>query len=215
MKAQACIFDFDGVVIDSEKYHHLAWEDVARDLGVEYTYQEYLPMKSAGRAIVIPYLLKKAGIEMTPQLYDHCLELRAKYAEKAMQHLNEKDITPGVVQFVDLLHKNGIPCAVASSSALAHLTAKRFHLFELFDHFIDGEANLPYKPSPELFLYVAKLLNTAPQNCIVFEDSINGLKAAKSANMHCIGIQTYFTNLADRIIDDFIGADLTLLEFGE
>ncbi len=215
MRAKACIFDFDGVVIDSEKYHHQAWEKVAHEMGVEFSYREYLPYKSAGRAVVIPYLLKKAGIRVMPQLYEKWYKIREEEVTKALLQLNEKDVTDGIVDFLELLHKNNIPCAVASSSALAHVTAQRFHLFELFDEFVDGETKLPNKPQPDLFLRAAELLNTAPQNSVVFEDSINGLTAAKNAQMHCVGIQTYFTDIADKIIDNFVGADLNLLDFGD
>ena len=215
MKATACIFDFDGVIVDSEKYHHIAWECIAQDLGVPFTYEEYTPMKSAGRQVVIPYLFNKAGVTLTPQLFDHYIELRGKKIAEVIQQVSEKDIIPGVVTFVRLLKQNHIPCAVASASVQASATAKRFGLYNLFDAFVDGNAHLPHKPAPDIFLHAASLLNAKPSTCVVFEDSLNGLRAAKSANMHVIGIATHFSTLADKIIDDFTGADLRLLEFEE
>lgn len=214
MEAKACIFDFDGVVIDSEKYHHQAWEKVAHIIGVDFPYEEYMPLKSAGRQVVIPYLFNKANKTLTPELYQKYYDIREAEVTAALSNLSEKDVTPGLIDFLALLHKNGIVCSVASSSALAHVTAKRFGLYNLFDAFVDGELHLPNKPAPDLFLHAASLLNTAPQQCVVFEDSINGLRAAKNANMKCVGIQTHFTDIADKIIDDFVGADLSLLHFG-
>lgn len=132
---------------------------------------------------------------------------------QALAALSPKDVTPGLTDFLALLRRSGIKTAVASSSAAAHVTAKRFGLFDKFDAFVDGESNLPNKPNPHLFLRAAQLLHTEPCDCVVFEDSINGLKAAKAAGMHSVGIQTYFTDMSDKIIDDFTDADLTLLQF--
>lgn len=213
MNAKACIFDFDGVVVDSEKYHHLAWEQIAADMGVDFSYEEYAPLKSAGRQVVIPYLLKKAGKPVTPQLFEHYRALRGERIAEALLQLSEKDVMPGIVEFVRLLKNNGIPCAVASSSAAATETAKRFGLYPLFDAFTDGNDHLPNKPAPDLFLHAASLLHTDPRDCVVFEDSLNGLIAAKNARMHVIGVATRFTDLADKIIDTFEESDLQLLQF--
>ena len=213
MKAKACIFDFDGVIMDSEKYHHVGWERIAADIGVPFTYEEYAPMKSAGRQVVIPYLFQKAGKALTPQLFEYYYTMRAQEVEIAMQQLSADDIIPGVVDFLRLLKQNGIPCAVASASATAKSNAQKFGLYDLFDVFLDGNDGLPHKPAPDLFLQTARLLNTPPTDCVVFEDSLNGLTAAKNAEMRLIGVKTHFTTLPDKVIDDFIGADLRLLEF--
>lgn len=213
MVTKACIFDFDGTVIDSEKYHYIAWREVANAVGTDISYEEYLPFKSAGRRVVIPYLFNKAGKTLTEKLYDKFHTLRQERILLALSLLNESDIMPGVIDYVRFLKSKGIKCAVASSSAAAHVTAERFGIFDLFDAFIDGEANLPNKPNPDLFLAAAKMLNVKPVDCVVFEDSINGLKAGKNANMKVIGFQTHFTDIADRIIDDFSTATLDTVIF--
>lgn len=210
---KACIFDFDGVVVDSEKYHHLGWQWVAQELGVDITYEEYAPFKSAGRAKTIPYLFEKAGRVMQEGDYEKYSRIREEKIAVAISKLNEKDVMPGVVDFVKLLKSNGIKVAVASASASSNKVAKRFGLYDLFDAFVDGEAKRLAKPNPDIFLYTAKLLGVEPHDCVVFEDSINGVLAAKNAQMKCVGFQTYFTDKADKIIDSFVGADLQLLNF--
>lgn len=210
---KACIFDFDGTIIDSEKYHYEAWNNVARSIGADFTYEEYLPFKSAGRKVVIPYLLNKVGLLCTDELYDECYRLREEEIAKTLKKLNHDDLIKGVVDFIKLLKENGILVAVASSSASATVTAKRFDIYDLFDAFVDGNALLAAKPKPDIFLYVARLLGVKPENCVVFEDSINGLKGGKNAKMKVVGIGTYFTDIADKIIDDFKGADLKTIEF--
>lgn len=209
---KACIFDFDGVIIDSEKYHHLGWLWVAQELGVDFSYEEYAPLKSAGRATVIPYLFEKAGKPLQEGDIEKYFQIRAEKIDVALAKLNENDILTGVVDFIKLLKSNGIKVAVASASASSNKVAKRFGLYELFDVFVDGEAKRLAKPNPDIFLYTAGLLGVAPNECVVFEDSINGVLAANNAQMKCVGIQTYFTDKADKIIDGFVGADLQILE---
>ncbi len=213
MLIKACIFDFDGTLIDSEKYHHEAWQKIALNMGTDLSYEEYLPLKSAGRQVVIPYLLKKAGFTVTDELYKKYYDMRAEEILKSIEKLNENDVMKGAIDFINLLKNNGIFTAVASSSAAAHVVAKRFEIFDYFDVFVDGEAKLPNKPQPDIFLHTARLLGVEPRSCVVFEDSINGLKGGKAANMKVIGLQTYFTDLADKIIDDFSTADLKTIEF--
>ena len=210
---KACIFDFDGVIVDSEKYHHLAWQWVAEEIGTTISYDEYAPFKSAGRAKVIPYLFEKAGKTMNQGDLEKFSQIRQQKINVAITKLNKEDIIAGVVEFVQLLRSKGIKCAVASASASSHKVAKRFGLYELFDAFVDGEAMLPHKPAPDIFFHTAQLIGVEPSKCVVFEDSINGILGAKNAGMKCIGVQTYFTDKADKIIDNFVNLDLSLLEF--
>lgn len=212
MDIQACIFDFDGVVVDSEKYHHLAWQWVAEKIGTTISYDEYAPLKSAGRKTVIPYLFAKAGRTLTDADYEYYAQLREQMAHKALAQLSSGDIMPGLVDFVRLLKANGIRCAVASASSSSHLVAARFGLYNLFDVFVDGTAGRAAKPDPDIYLYTASRLGVEPKACVVFEDSISGVKGALAAGMHCIGIQTNFTDKADKIIDNFEGATLSLLQ---
>lgn len=215
MDIKACIFDFDGVVIDSEKYHHLAWQWVADDIGASFSYEEYAPFKSAGRQKVIPYLFDKAGKQMRDGDMEKYCQMREEKIAIALSRLSQNDVMDGVVDFIRLLKANGILCAVASASTSSHIVAKRFGIFDMFDVFVDGEAKLPHKPNPDIFLHTATMLGVSPSQCVVFEDSLNGVAGAKNAGMKCIGVQTYFTDKADKIIDGFVGADVSLINFGE
>lgn len=210
----ACIFDWDGVIVDSEKYHYIAWTAIAEEIGTEFTYAEYEPFKSAGRAKVIPYLFAKAHRKMTDEDLARYSALREQMITEVLNsRLNTNDIAVGVVEFIKLLKRNNIKCAVASASALSRSAAKQLGLLKLFDAFVDGRAGLPHKPNPDIFIYTARLLNVTNTECALFEDSINGVLAAKNADMKCIGIKTYFTDKADKIIDGFDGANMSLLRF--
>lgn len=208
---KACIFDFDGVVVDSERYHYLGWLAVAQEIGTTLTYDEYAPFKSAGRTQMIPYLFEKAGKKMQADDYEKFCSIREEKIAVEIAKLNEHDVMAGIVEFLQLLRTNGIKTAVASASASSKGVAKRFGLYDLFDAFVDGNDKLPRKPNPDIYLEAARRLNIAPSDCVVFEDSIVGVNGAKNANMYCVGFQTHFTDLADTIIDTFVGLDISIL----
>ncbi len=211
---KACIFDFDGVVVDSEKkYHYLGWQLVAKEIGADFSYEEYCPFKSAGRAKVIPYLFEKVGKVATDEDIAIYSKLRQEKMDFAFANVSEKDIMPGVIDFINLLKSHGIKVGVASASASSSGVAKRLNIFDLFDTFVDGNAGCRHKPSPDIFLLCASNLCIEPSECVVFEDSINGVKGAINAGMKVVGVQTHFTDLADKIIDDFTDCDLTTLQF--
>lgn len=208
---KACIFDFDGVIVNSEKYHHRAWQWLADELGVEFSYEEYAPFKSAGRQKVIPYLFEKAGKTLTEKDLAYYSQLREQHATVALSQLSKKDLMPGAMDFVARMKAQGIKCAVASASSSSHNVAKRLGIYDMFDLFADGETKLPHKPQPDIFLFVARQLNVEPSDCVVFEDSANGINAAINAKMHVIGVRSYFTTLAP-VIDDFVNLTIQKVE---
>lgn len=211
----ACIFDFDGVIMDSEKYHHVGWQKVADSLGVEFSYEEYCPLKSAGRKVVIPYLLKKAGKTATPEEFERLNNLRVESMSKQILQVKKEDILPGVIDFIRLLKENGIRTAVASASVHSKGLAKRFGLLPLFEVFVDGNEGLPHKPAPDIFLHAAKLLGVNPKDCVGLEDSAQGIAAVKAAGMKCIGVQADFCNLQDVNIQTFVGQTLDIVALDE
>ena len=209
---KACIFDFDGVIVDSERYHYLGWLEVAKVIGTTLTYEEYAPFKSAGRIKMIPYLFEKAGRKMQEGDLETYSRIREEKIAVEIAKLNKSDIMDGIVDFLKLLNANNTPCAVASASASSTGVAKRFDLYRYFQAFVDGNDKLPRKPKPDIYLEAAKRLGVAPCDCVVFEDSILGVQGAKNANMYCVGFQTHFTDIADTIIDTYVGLDLKILD---
>ena len=211
--AKACIFDFDGVLVDSEKYHYRSYLVIADLIGVEFSYEEYSPFKSGGRQKVFQYLFAKAGKTMTQEDYDKCCRLRDEtYETGCFKELSPKDIIEGAIEFVELCKSNGLKVAVVSSGKTSAKVAKDFGIYHLFDAFVDGLCGLPLKPNPDMYLFAAKRLGVEPSDCVVIEDAINGILGAKNANMRCIGFQTHFTDEVDKIIDTFVGADLSILD---
>lgn len=213
--AKGCIFDFDGVVMDSERYHYEAWKEVADHVGLEFTEQDYFPFKSTGRQIIIDYMIKRSGKKYTPQLYDEMYRLRAEAYGGRADKLTADMTINGVREFLQLLRDNNILCAVASASASAGILIKRFGLDKYFDTVLDGTSPLPPKPNPAIYLECAKRLNLDPSRCAVFEDALCGVEGALSAGMHTVGVGRYLEGKADKVIENFAGCDLSLIDFKE
>lgn len=182
------IFDFDGVVADTERYHFAAWNRAAEVAGTRLAWQEYLPLKSTGRGHIIGAIEKKAGTALTPEQWERMARIKAEVFRREIAGLSRKDIIPGIPAFLDALQAWGIPAAVASSSVTTAELARKLGLAERFAAVIDGNSGLPRKPEPDLFLAAAGALALAPEDCLVFEDSLAGVEAAVRAGMGVVAV---------------------------
>jgi HAD superfamily hydrolase (TIGR01509 family) len=206
-----CIFDFDGVICDTEKYHFAAWREIALELGVGFSYEEYLPFQSRGRAVVISYLCAKAGKPLTENLLEvFSKEKGMKFAELS-KSVGKNDLIAGADVFIELLYKNCVPLAVASSSSSAGVLLSRLGLAEYFSAIVDGRENLPKKPDPAVFLRAAELLGIPCGQCLVFEDSPSGIAAAETGGFRVVGVGENVKYRRIKTIKDFSGVSLDIL----
>ncbi len=199
------IFDFDGVVIDTEKYHFLAWKEVFSGLGYEFDDIEYEPLKSTGRRNIIAHLEKRENLQLTDgQVAKICIKKGECY-ENLVKGLSIEDAVPGVLEYLDFLKASGGKIAVASSSMSAGKIAKMFEIENKFDNIVDGNSLLPQKPNPDIFLKAVSNLSLSPEDCVVFEDSISGVIASGRAGIKCVHIGKTTHPLAVENIQDFVG----------
>ena len=185
---KAFIFDFDGVVVDTEKYHYLSWVAAAAHVGYDLGWEEYLPLKSTGNTEITQYLCDHSGKEVSPELFDKMRQTKLTEFDRLVADLSEKDVLPGIRAFLTRLNEIGVKTAVASSSNTSSGLANRFDLTKHFAVVIDGNMKLPRKPAPDTFLLAAKMLNVDPADCIVFEDSLAGIDAAINAGMQVVAV---------------------------
>ncbi len=182
------IFDFDGVVIDTEKYHYGSWAYAFECVGAELTEKEYEPLKSIGRDYIMTYVEKRDRREFTAKEKDTIVFAKdEKYKEYKLE-LSIEDAVAGVLDYIDFLKEKGMKTAVASSSIEAANTIKQFELQDKFDVVVDGTFGIRRKPRPDMFIYAAKKLGISSGDCVVFEDSIAGVHASNNACMDCIYI---------------------------
>ena len=202
-KLKAFIFDFDGVVVDTEKYHYLSWCQSAAHVGYDLGWEEYLPLKSTGNTEITQYLCDHSGKEVSDELFQIMRNTKLASFDELVKDLSEKDVLPGIRDFLTWLNAQGVKTAVASSSNTSSGLAKRFDLTKHFGVVIDGNMKLPRKPAPDTFLLAAKMLGVAPHDCIVFEDSLAGIEAAGNAGMPVVAVGGIRSEKAILHIQDF------------
>jgi len=211
-KIEACLFDLDGVVVDTAKYHFIAWRALAEELGFEFTLEDNERLKGVSRMQSLEILLEIGGLQFgDEEKQDMAARKNALYVSY-IEKMTPDEILPGVERFLQELRENKIKIALGSASKNAPMILDRIGLTALFDSIIDGNSITEAKPNPEVFLKGAESLGVEPEDCVVFEDAIAGIEAALNAKMHCIGIgQPETLSLANLVIpgfQDFTVADL-------
>ena len=192
---KAFLFDLDGVLVDTAVFHYQAWRRMANSLGFDFTHEFNETLKGVSRMDSLNLILALGEVTLTEE---RKLELAAQKNEwylELVKQMTPDDILPGVNAFLAQIKQAGeqghpIKIALGSVSKNAPLILERVGLSHIFDAIIDGSKITNSKPDPEVFLKGAAELNVSPQECIVFEDAVAGIEAAKRANMFALGIGT-------------------------
>lgn len=182
------IFDLDGVIVDTAKYHYVAWKKLADRLGFEFTEDHNELLKGVSRVRSLEILLDIGKTNVTEVEKQAFLESKNNDYLSYIAKMNADEILPGVLELLKLLDDNAIPYVLGSASKNAPLILKQIGLYERFTGIVDGTSVSKAKPDPEVFLIGAKKIGVPPENCIVFEDAIAGIEAANRANMISVGI---------------------------
>ena len=184
----ACLFDLDGVLVDTAKYHFIAWKQLADELGFTFTEEDNERLKGVSRMASLDILLEIGGVSLDE---DTKLELASKKNAWYVDYITKMDaseILPGALELVKTLKAEGIKVALGSASKNAMLILNNTGLTPYFDAIIDGTKTASAKPDPEVFLLGAQELGTSPAECVVFEDAEAGVEAAIRAGMRSVGI---------------------------
>lgn len=201
---KAFIFDLDGVIVDTAKYHFLAWKKLANSLGVDFSEEQNEQLKGVSRVRSLEKILAWGGIELSE---DKFMELMAKKNNDYLSYvdaMDESEILPDVMKILDFLKAEGYPIALGSASKNARTILQKVNLLKSFDSIVDGTNVTKAKPDPEVFLNAAESLDTQPNDCVVFEDSVAGVQAANIAGMISIGIgDPEVLGEADFVFKDF------------
>ncbi|WP_291868667.1 beta-phosphoglucomutase [Maribacter sp.] len=182
------IFDLDGVIVDTAKYHFLAWKKLANELGFEFTEEQNEMFKGVSRKRCMEILLDIGNIKATQDQFDTWMGEKNVDYLAYIENMNASEILPDVPKILKFLKKNNYPIALGSASKNARPILEKVGLLHYFDAILDGNNVTKAKPDPEVFLLAAKELEISPENCVVFEDAVAGIAAANSAKMISIGI---------------------------
>lgn len=204
MNRKGFIFDLDGVIVDTAKYHFLAWKTLAEGIGVEFTEIQNEQLKGVSRQKSLEKILEWGDKTLSEQDFDRLMRLKNEDYLSHIEHMKADEILDDVPKVLDFLIAKQQPLALGSASKNAHTILEKVHLLEKFEAIVDGNGVTIGKPNPEVFLNAAKLLKVNPSDCIVFEDAIAGIQAANAADMISIGIgDASVLNEADYVFKDF------------
>jgi beta-phosphoglucomutase len=215
MTYKACLFDLDGVLVDTAIYHFQAWKSIASSFGYILTEEQNEKLKGVSRVESLNRILNWANYTASSEQKDTWLLEKNKIYLELISHMDASEILPGVLDFLVQLKASSYKIALGSASKNAEIILEKTGLFTWFDVIIDGNKVSNSKPNPEVFLKGALGLHVNPTECIVFEDAQAGIEAAKAANMRTIGIgDKQMLGLADKVIPGFVGINAAeLLDF--
>ncbi len=182
------IFDLDGVIVDTAKYHYLAWKNLAEELGIRFTEEDNENFKGVSRRRCLEILLEMGNIEVPDDQFEAWLKEKNDDYLGYIAQMDESEILPDVVKVLDYLRERNIPMALGSASKNARPILEKVKLITYFDTIVDGNAVTRAKPDPEVFMIAAVDLKVDPMHCVVFEDALAGIEAANRAGMTSVGI---------------------------
>ncbi|WP_129716026.1 beta-phosphoglucomutase [Pedobacter sp. SYP-B3415] len=187
-KIKACLFDLDGVLVDTAVFHYQAWKRLAATLGFDFTEEQNEELKGISRMESLAKILNWGGQVKSDAEAIELATTKNNWYVEMISAMTPADVLPGARSFLEELKKNDIRIALGSASKNAGLILERTGLTALFDAVVDGNTVSRSKPDPEVFLKGAEILDCSPQACVVFEDAVAGIQAAKNAGMKAIGI---------------------------
>lgn len=218
MKIELCIFNLDGVIVDTARFHYLAWKELANKFDFELSPSLYEKIKGLGRIETLKQIMAWANIRKEEKEIESIAKLKNDHYVQMIQMLHPSEIRPGVKSFLSELKKLNIKTALGSASKNTTTVLSKLELLQQYDTIVDGDQIAHCVPDPEIYLRCAQNLKIAPSNTVVFEDAVNGIIAAKSGGFYAIGIgKPGMLSIADAVIPNFRGFNfkemLNLLKF--
>lgn len=185
---RAAIFDLDGVIVDTAKYHYLAWKRLAYEFGFNFTESDNERLKGVSRTRSLDILLEIGGITLDGARKIEIAARKNAWYVDYISRMDASEILPGAEEYLQILRKRGVRTALGSASKNAPIILDRLGITPLFDAIVDGNKVSQAKPDPEVFLRAAGELSIPPVSCVVFEDAEAGIEAALRAGMGVVGI---------------------------
>lgn len=213
MNPKAFIFDLDGVIVDTAKYHYLAWQKIASRLGIDFTHEHNELLKGVSRIRSLDIILGLGNVEAAQEDKDKWLVEKNEDYLSHIINMNADEILPDVERILQYLKDNGQKIALGSASKNARPILEKVGILHFFDAIVDGNDVTNAKPDPEVFLRAAQMLGIPANESVVFEDAVAGVQAANAAGMVSIGIGDAKTlHEAQHNFNDFTEIDTDFLQ---
>ena len=206
------IFDLDGVIVDTAKYHYLAWKNLADRLDISFTEADNEHFKGVSRVRCLEILLDMGNVKVAPEQFDAWLVEKNEDYLDYISKMDEREILPGVVDVLERLKRQNYPLALGSASKNAKPILEKVGLLSFFNTIVDGNDAVKAKPDPQVFLIAAERIGVSPLECVVFEDAQAGIQAANAAGMLSIGIgDSLVLSEAFKVFNNFTEIDQNVL----
>jgi beta-phosphoglucomutase len=203
---RACLFDLDGVIVDTAKHHFVAWRRLAEELSIPFTAEDNEGLKGLSRVDSLEVILAKGNLFLDAQTKLQLMEKKNAHYLELISTMNPDEVLPGVAVFIEDLQANGVLIGLGSSSKNAPQILELIGLKSAFHTIIDGNQITLSKPDPEVFLLGAQALGLDPSECLVFEDAVAGVEAARTGGFPVIGIGSpEVLGAADAVLSGFEG----------
>lgn len=185
-----CIFDLDGVIVDTARYHYRAWRELAADLGFVFDEEQGEAVKGVSRMASLDIVLRAGGMEdrFSQAEKEALAERKNERYKQLIARMTPDEVLPGVEPFLEDLRRHGIRIVLGSASKNTHTILDRCRIGAWFDAVVDGTMTSRAKPDPEVFLMGAELVGADPAECVVFEDAAAGIEAARRGGMRSVGV---------------------------
>lgn len=186
---KAVIFDLDGVLVTTDSMHYEAWKKLGEEIGItNFTKEDNIRQRGISRMASLEILLEKTDKKYTDAEKEELAERKNAYYKEMLETLSEKDVLSGAKEFLVYLKEQGIKTAVGSASKNAPVILEKTGLLPFLDAVACGLDVTKSKPDPQVFLVAANKLDTAPKECMVFEDADAGIEAAKRGGMYAFAV---------------------------
>ncbi|WP_295795732.1 beta-phosphoglucomutase [Mucilaginibacter sp.] len=209
---KACIFDLDGVIVDTAVYHYKAWKRLADQLGLSFTEHDNELLKGVSRVRSLEIILELNHVTKTAEEQTELATQKNNWYVDMINQMTPAEILPGAKEFLEACRAAGIKTALGSASKNSSTILAKINMAHLFDAIVDGNHVSKAKPDPEVFLKGAEALGVSPAECVVFEDAIAGVEAAINGGMKVVGIgEPAVLNRANIVVSGLDKMSLELL----
>ncbi|RYE28751.1 MAG: beta-phosphoglucomutase [Sphingobacteriaceae bacterium] len=212
MNVKACLFDLDGVIVDTAVYHFKSWKRLADELNINFTEHDNERLKGVSRMRSLDIILEIGNVEKTDAEKEELAARKNEWYTEMIYKMKPEEVLPGAREFLETLRKAGIKTALGSASKNSGIILEKTNLTLLFDAIVDGNHVAKAKPDPEVFLKGAEAVQAKPADCVVFEDAIAGIEAGLAGGMKVVGIgKPEILNKADLVVSGLDKMDLDKL----
>ncbi len=210
---KACLFDLDGVIVDTAKYHFLAWGRLCKEFGYELSEEENENLKGISRAESLNILLRKAGKEASEAEKQEMMARKNGWYLDHVNAMKPDEILPGVKDFMEALRQKGIRIGLGSASKNALPIVEKIGVLPYLEVVIDGNKVTRGKPDPQTFSLGAEAIGVEPRHCVVFEDAVAGIDAALAGGFFAIGVgKPEILGHAHKVIPGFQDVKLSIFD---